>query len=61
MGDEQRPPETGWLADTPVDDNVIRGFLHNQADYADILAECFGGTITRTPDVAMAASRCVVP
>jgi hypothetical protein len=59
-GDE-RPPETGWLADTPIDDNVIRGFLHNQADYGDLLAEGFGGITARTPDVALAASRCVVP
>jgi hypothetical protein len=55
-----RPPETGWLGDTPVDDNGIRQFLHNQADYADILAEGFGGTTARTDDVALAASRCLV-
>ena len=61
MSGGDRPPETGWLADTPVDDNVIRGFLANQADYGDILAERFGGTTARTPDVALAASRCVVP
>jgi hypothetical protein len=61
VGAGERPPETGWLADTPVDDNVIRGFLHNQAEQADIIAEHFGGTTARTSDVAMAASRCVVP
>jgi hypothetical protein len=57
----ERPPETGWLADTPVDDNLLRQFLHNQADFADVVAHEHGGTTARTPDVALAASRCVVP
>jgi hypothetical protein len=57
----ERPPETGWLADTPVDDNLLRQFLHNQADLCDVIAERFGGVTTRTPEVALAASRCVVP
>lgn len=60
MGDE-RPPETGWLADTPVDDTLLRQFLHNQADYADVIAEQHGGATARTPDVALAGSRCLVP
>ena len=51
--------ETGWLADTPLDDNLIRQFLVNQADYVDIFAEHFGGTTARTDDVAMAGSRCL--
>jgi hypothetical protein len=57
----ERPPETGWLADTAVDDNLVRQFLYNQADFADVLAERFGGTTSRTADVALAASRCLVP
>lgn len=59
MGD--RPPETGWLPDTPVGDNLVRGFLHNQAEVCDVIAAGFGGVTARTPDVALAASRCVVP
>lgn len=57
----ERPPETGWLADTPVDDNLLRQFLHNQADFADLLAQGFGGTTARTSEVALAASSCLVP
>lgn len=57
----ERPPETGWLPDTPVADNLVRGFLHNQADLCDVIAEAFGGTSARTDDVALAASRCLVP
>ena len=58
---DARAPETGWLPDTPIDDNLVRQFLHNQADLCDLLALAFGGTTARTPDVALAASRCVVP
>jgi hypothetical protein len=57
----ERPPETGWLADTPVADNLLRQFLHNQADLCDIIAGCFAGATARTPDVALAGSRCLVP
>ncbi len=57
----ERPSETGWLADTPVEDNLLRQFLHNQADFADLVAERFGGATARTDDVALAASRCLVP
>ena len=46
----ERPPETGWLADTPVDDTLLRQFLHNQADVCDVIAHHFDGTIARTPD-----------
>jgi len=56
-----RPPETGWLEDTPVEDNLLRQFLHNQADFADLIAGRFGGATARTGDVALAASRCLVP
>ena len=57
----ERPPETGWLPDTPVDDNLLRQFLHNQADLCDVLAEQFAGVTARSSDVALAASRCAVP
>jgi hypothetical protein len=57
----ERAPESGWLADTPIEDNLLRQFLHNQADFADVIAEQFGGATSRGPDVTLAASRCVVP
>jgi hypothetical protein len=57
----ERAPETGWLPDTPVGDNLVRQFLHNQAAVCDLIAEGFGGRAVRTPDVALAASRGVVP
>jgi hypothetical protein len=60
-GPDERPPETGWLADTPIGDNLLRQFLFNQADVCDVIAERFGGAVARTADVALAASRCVVP
>ncbi len=58
---DERPPETGWLPDTPVDDNLLRQFLHNQADVCDVIAAQLGGVVARTEDVALAASRCVIP
>jgi hypothetical protein len=60
-GAAERPPETGWLPDTAIDDNLQRQFLHNQADLCDVIAEAFGGATARTSDVALAASRCLVP
>ena len=60
-GSAQRPAETGWLPDTPVDDTLLRQFLHNQAEVCDVIAEGFAGDVARTPEVALAASRCVVP
>jgi hypothetical protein len=60
-GRDDRPPETGWLADTPIGDNLVRQFLFNQADVCDVIAEHFDGSMARTDEVALAASRCVVP
>ena len=57
----ERPPESGWLSDTPVDDNLLRQFLHNQADLCDEIAAAFDGTTARTSEVALAASRGAVP
>lgn len=48
-----RPLETGWLPDTPVDDSLLRRFLHNQADFNDLVAVTRGGRTARTADVAM--------
>ena len=57
----ERPPETGWLADTPISDNLLRQFLHNQAEVCEQIAEGFDGDVARSPELALAASRCVVP
>jgi hypothetical protein len=48
-----RPPESGWLADTPVDDSVLRRFLFNQADAQELLARAVGGRAVTGPDVAL--------
>lgn len=49
-----RPLENGWLADTPVDDTLLRRFVHNQAGQNDALAEAHGGRAHRTDDVFLA-------
>ena len=43
--------ETGWFPDTPVGDNLVRRYLHNQADLSVILAESGGGEVLREPGV----------
>ena len=49
-----RPLETGWLADTPVEDTLLRKFLHNQAELNALLAASVeGGRAQRTDDVAL--------
>jgi hypothetical protein len=57
----ERAPESGWLPDTDIGDNLLRQFLFNQAAFADIFAERYEGTTARTDEVALAASRCAVP
>jgi hypothetical protein len=57
----ERPLETGWLADTPVGDTVLRRFQHNQADANALIAEAAGGRADRTPDVALADTGGPVP
>jgi hypothetical protein len=49
-----RPLETGWLDDTPVEDNVIRQFVRNQADLDAVQAVAAGGRIAEAPGVALA-------
>ena len=48
-----RPLETGWLDDTPVEDNLIRRFVRNQADFDAAQATAAGGRIAEAPGVAM--------
>ena len=56
-----RPLETGWLADTPVGDTVLRRFLFNQADANAKIATASGGRHERTDAVAMADANGPVP
>ena len=43
--------ETGLAPTTPVDDNLLRRFLHNQAELTVTLAESRGGVVLREPGV----------
>jgi hypothetical protein len=43
--------ETGSLPTTPVDDSLLRRFLHNQAELTVTLAEAAGGEVLREPGV----------
>ncbi|MFN2537904.1 MAG: hypothetical protein ABR549_07085 [Mycobacteriales bacterium] len=43
--------ETGWFPDTPIQDNLLRRYLHNQADLGVVLAEGAGGEVLREPGV----------
>lgn len=51
--DTERPLETGWLPDTPVEDSLLRQFLANQADAQAELVRAVGGRCQRTPDVVL--------
>ncbi len=43
----QQALETGWLADTPVGDTLLRRFVHNQADVSAAIARARGGRVER--------------
>jgi hypothetical protein len=58
---DDRPLETGWLADTPIGDTVMRRFLFNQSDVNARFASAAGGRHDRTDDVSMADSGGPVP
>jgi hypothetical protein len=55
MTTTERPLETGHLDDTPVDDTLLRRYLHNQADLAALIATAGGGRVVRRTDVVVAA------
>ena len=57
----ERPMETGWLADTPVGDTLLRRFVHNQADHNEAMAAAHGGRVHRSDAVFLADSACPVP
>jgi hypothetical protein len=56
-----RPLETGWLADTPVGDTLLRRYLHNQADVGVQLAAAAGGEVARRPGVVLSSYAVPVP
>lgn len=56
-----RPLETGWLVDTPVDDNLLRMFLHNQGEVNEAIALAAGGRVERTDEVLLADTSGHVP
>jgi hypothetical protein len=57
-----RPLETGWLSDTPVEDNLFRRFLHNQSELNELLAASVeGGRSARTDAVVLNDHRQPVP
>lgn len=62
MADESdRPLDTGWLPDTPVDDSVLRQFMYNQADVNAIIARARGGRAEERDDVFLADAESPVP
>lgn len=61
MGEDAGPLETGWLAGTPVTDNLFRQFVFNQAGVNDAVASGLGGRVDRTDDVLLADARSPVP
>lgn len=52
----ERPMETGWLDDTPVEDNLLRRFLRNQADMGATTAVAAGGRAAEAHGVALVDS-----
>lgn len=53
--------ETGWLGDTPDDDNLVRRFLANQALLNERFAQAAGGRVDARPGVSLADAGNVVP
>jgi hypothetical protein len=56
-----RPLETGWLDDTPAEDNLSRGFVLNQAEVNEIVAVAAGGRTARRDGVFLADAASAVP
>lgn len=48
----ERPLETGWLPDTPVDDTLLRQFLENQIEVTELFASNPAGRVERTDRMA---------
>ena len=58
---QARPLETGWLPDTPIEDTLLRQFLHNQAALNETLARAKTGRTTRADGVFLADAVSRVP
>ncbi|MGD9798380.1 MAG: N-acetyltransferase, partial [Acidimicrobiia bacterium] len=56
-----RPLETGWLADTPPGDNLLRAFTLNQADVNEALARACGGRTERLDGAVLTDAASPVP
>jgi hypothetical protein len=56
-----RPLETGWLDDTPVGDNLTRGFVHNQGEANELVAQAASGRTARIPGAFLADARSAIP
>lgn len=61
VDDDERPLEDGWLADTPVDDSLLRRFAFNQAELNDHWAETGGGRIDAADGIRLADARSAIP
>ena len=57
----ERPLETGWLPDTPVDDTVLRRFLHNQVDVNELFAHARGGRVEHLDGASLVSAGPVTP
>lgn len=58
----ERPLETGWLPDTPVDDSLLRRFVFNQSEVGRWIAEASpGGRAELDDDVSLGDAGGVVP
>jgi hypothetical protein len=56
-----RPLETGWLADTPASDSVLRGFVHNQVAINEALCLARGGRVSRIDGASLVDTGPVTP
>jgi hypothetical protein len=57
MTDTERPPEDGWLPDTPASDSVLRGFALNQAEMNEVVAAEHGAPTLHTDGLSCAETR----
>lgn len=58
---DERPLETGWLPDTPVDDSLLRRFLFNEAELKVLWAEAAGGRAEQRDDLVLADTGGQIP
>ena len=57
----ERPLETGWLADTPVEDNLLRSFGASQGEVNERWADASGGRFEQTPEVSLSDTGGQIP